>query len=102
MCCWEQIINQTIQRIVKEMHQTAEPEQREWARENILDAEVFEDVKVGSLQVTTEAVKQEIWSGETSPPIISAVMLAYPGYRLEVTVKQPFNLPVLATQKQSA
>ena len=79
MCCWEQIVNQTIQKIIKEMHQTAEPAQREWARENILDAEVFEDVKTVSLQVTTEEVKQEIWNGEMPPAIIRAAILAYPG-----------------------
>ena len=95
MCCYESIVNQIIQKVIKEMHQTATATQREWARVNILDAQVFEDVKTVSLSVTSEAVKREILQGINSAAVLSSVMLSYPGYRLEVTVKPPLNLSVL-------
>ena len=50
MCCYESIVNQIIQKIIKEMHQTAAPAEREWARENILDAVIEEAEKVVTLQ----------------------------------------------------
>lgn len=101
MCCWESIVNQIIQKIIKEMHQTAEPEQREWARENILDAVIDEAEETVTLQVASEVVKAEIMVGEISRPLQLALLTAYPDYFLSVEVKQPLNLAALATEKQS-
>lgn len=98
MCCFESIVNAVIQKIIKEMHQTAEPEQREWARENILDAVVLPDVKVVSLAVTSEEVKQQIQRNEITG-LLTGLMLAYPGHTYEVTVKQPLDLTVFSLDK---
>lgn len=96
MCCYESIVNQVIQKIIKEMHQTAEPAAREWARENIIDAEIFDDVKVVSLSVTSAEVERQIMRNEITG-LLTAFMLAFPRYQIEVVVKQPLNLAQLKT-----
>jgi|GEM_PF-6797665 len=98
MCCYEQIVNQIIQKIIKEMHQTATTgTQREWMRASILDADILEDVKVISLQVASRETKAELLEGELAGALAIALNVAYPGYRLEVTVKQPLNLEAMST-----
>ena len=101
MCCWESIVNSIIQKIIKEMHQTAAPEQREWARENILDAQVFEEVKVVSLSVGSEDVKRQILGNEITG-LLTGLMVAYPRYNFEVVVKEPLSLTPLAVEEQTA
>ena len=103
MCCWESIVNQIIQKIIKEMHQTAEPEQREWARSNILDAVVESSEKLVTLKVTTNEVRDEMVIGEMALPIYRAVQIAYPGYQVCAVTKEPLNLAAMTLQaKQSA
>jgi hypothetical protein len=101
MCCYESIVNQIIQKIIKEMHQTAAPAEREWARENILDAVVEESEKTVTFQVTTNEVRNAIAIGEIALPIYRAVQMAYPGYQVCAVTKEPLELAALATEKQN-
>jgi len=102
MCCYESIVNQIIQKIIKEMHQTAAPAEREWARENILDAVVEESEKTIVLQVANAEVRTAIAIGAMALPIYQAVQIAYPSYQVCAVVKQPLNLGALVTQQQTA
>lgn len=97
MCCYESIVNQIIQKIIKEMHQTAEAEQRQWARENILDAAIDESEKTVTLQVASEPIEAEIVMGEISRPLQLALQIAYPDYWLDVEVKEPLDLELLSS-----
>ncbi len=101
MCCYESIVNQIIQKIIKAMHQTSELSEREWARSNILDAVVEPSEKLVTLQVTNNEVRDEIIIGEMALPIYRAVQIAYPGYQVCAVTKQPLNLAVLVTEKKS-
>jgi hypothetical protein len=102
MCCYESIVNQIIQKIIKEMHQTAAPAEREWVRENILDAVVEESEKTVVLQVASAEVRTAIAIGKMALPIYRAVQSVYPGYQVCAVVKPPLNLAALATQQQTA
>jgi hypothetical protein len=99
MCCYESIVNAVIQKIIKEMHQTAEPAERQWARENILDAVIDDDNKVVTLAVTSEVVKAELSIGQISAPFQLALESAYPDYWLAIEVKEPLNLTAFALDK---
>lgn len=101
MCCYESIVNQIIQKIIKEMHQTAAPAEREWARENLLDAVVEESEKMVTLQVANTEVRTEIEIGKRSRPIYTAFRRAYPSYQLAFAIKQPLSLATLAIELQS-
>jgi hypothetical protein len=101
MCCYESIVNQIIQKIIKEMHQTAAPAEREWARENILDAVVEESETTVVLQVASNEVRTAISIGAMALPIYRAVQIAYPGYQVCAVLKPPLNLAALVTELQS-
>jgi hypothetical protein len=98
MCCYESIVNQIIQKIIKEMHQTAAPAEREWARENILDSVVEESEKTVVLQVASAEVRTAISIGAMALPIYAAFRRAYPGYQLAFAIKQPLHLAALTRE----
>jgi hypothetical protein len=102
MCCWQSIVNAVIQKIIKEMHQTAELKQREWARDNILDAVVESSEKLVTLKVTTNEVRESISIGEMALPIYRAVQIAYPGYQVCAVVKEPLDLSTLTVESRAS
>jgi hypothetical protein len=102
MCCWESIVNEIKKQIIRAMHQTAESDQRKWARESILDAVVEEAGNTIVLQVTTQEVRESISIGEMALPIYRAVQIAYPGYQVCAVVKEPLDLSTLTVESRAA
>jgi len=100
MCCWEAIVNQIIQAIIREMHQTAKAEQRQWAREHMLEAEINESANLIIIDVPSDEVKLKFEQSEIAPGFHLAAEMAFPNYRPVFRVKQPLKLAEFTALEQ--
>lgn len=100
MCCYEMIVNQIIKETVKAMHDSAAQNEREWVRENVLDADLTTDGKAVVFEVTNFEAQQRLERGDIANVFVGAVKRNYYYRDIKIVVKQPLDLTAI-NQKQA-